>query len=247
MDSLLPDVAPLARFRLPRITALLLCVSLLSRTSVQGSNGPLKVALKNNLCTPKLCPGNRDSVGVQLQRAEDRFSLPQASNQPPSSARSEPASLSDWIDRDPIASGRYPLADKSIDGPGALLAPAPWLDPGREETAVPGGGAPNAAAPSFQTITQSAHGSAVQGDPGARLSPFSPARLTQNPSATQLDEYLRAGSPVETVVRPIRDYGPVSVPGPLPVLGLVTALAYCRQFRYTMARRKKPPSGIEIA
>ncbi len=249
MDSLLPGGAPLARFRLPRITALLLCVSLLSSTSVQGSNGPLKVALKNNLCTAKLCPGNGDRIGLRLERAVDRYSLPQSTIQPPSSARSEPAPLSDWIDRHQIASGPYPLANNSLAGPGALLAPAPWLDPGWEQTLAPGGVAADAAAPSFQEISLAAHGSAVPGGPGAWISPFSPPRLSEDPWSPQLEEYQRVqrtGIQAEPV-RLDRVSGLVSVPGPLPVLGLATALAYCRQFRHAMARRQRQPSGNEIA
>jgi len=48
MDPLLPSVSPLARFRLPRPIALLLCLPLLSSCSVQSSNGPLRAPLMSS-------------------------------------------------------------------------------------------------------------------------------------------------------------------------------------------------------
>ena len=39
---------------------------------------------------------------------------------------------------------------------------------------------------------------------------------------------------------------PVSVSGPLPVVGVVIALAYCRQFRRAKAKRREHPSVKEI-
>jgi len=45
MDPLLPGVSPLARFRLPRLAPLLLCIPLLSSCSVQRSIGALQAPL----------------------------------------------------------------------------------------------------------------------------------------------------------------------------------------------------------
>ena len=48
MDPLLPSVPPLARFCLPRLAPLLLCLSLLSSCSIQSANGPSQAPLKSS-------------------------------------------------------------------------------------------------------------------------------------------------------------------------------------------------------
>ena len=130
MDPLLPSVSPLARFRLPRLTALLLCLPLLSSCSVQVSNGPLQAPLKSN---------------------------------------SGPS----------FGSGASPVER----GPALISGPSPLL---------------------------------------------------------------RGSASVSRPDPPANGPAPVSVPGPLPVVGVVMALAYCRQFRHAKAKRREHPSVKEI-
>ena len=130
MDPLLPSVPHLARFCLPRLAPLLLCLSLLSSCSIQSANGPSQAPLKSS---------------------------------------SGPA----------MGTGPSPVER----GSGLVSVPSPLLK-GRAFVSKP--------------------------DP-------------------------RANGPV-----------PVSVPGPLPAVGVVIALAYCRQFRRTKAKRREHPSVKEI-
>jgi hypothetical protein len=44
-----------------------------------------------------------------------------------------------------------------------------------------------------------------------------------------------------------RDSAPQSVPGPLPVLGLITALGYCRQFRLAIKLRQQHTGASDLA
>ena len=130
MDPLLPSVPPLARFCLPRLAPLLLCLSLLSSCSIQSPNSPSQAPLK------------------------------------------------------------------STSGPALGTGPSP-MQRGAALVSVP--------------------------------SPL----LKGSASVSRPDP--RANGPV-----------PVSVPGPLPVVGVVIALAYCRQFRHAKTKRKGHPSVKEI-
>ena len=74
-----------------------------------------------------------------------------------------------------------------------------------------------------------------------------PSPLEREPSLVPPPRpLLRSRASVSMAGDEARLPAPVSVPGPLPVVGLVLALAYSRKFRQAQAQRRRVTSGKEL-
>jgi hypothetical protein len=242
MDPLLPNVPRLARFRLSRITPLLLCVSLLSSTSVQGSDGPMWSDVGGALCQPKQCPSQASAFGLLPVGELERGHLALASHQPSSGREWAAEGRRAWSTHKQPGSGLSPAPQQAPDPDDSLIASA-WLEPCREPALVGGWLARDSGSPSRQPINGAAYGWAIKDKtkreglerssspdvsldrPTPHLDPQPPAALPPLPADLDRDRD--------------RDPAPQSVPGPLPVLGLITALGYCRQIRLAIKLRPR--------
>lgn len=250
MDPLLPSVSRLARFRLPRFTPLLLCVSLLSSTSVQGSNGPMWSDLSGPLCKPKHCPRQATTFGLLPVGELERGHLALASHEPASGREWAAEGRRAWSTHKQPGSGLSPAPQQAPD-PGDPYIASAWLEPWREPALVGGWLARDSGSPSRQPINGAAYGEAIKDKtkreglerssspdvsldrPTPHLDPQPPAALPPLPADLDRDRD--------------RDPAPQSVPGPLPVLGLITALGYCRQIRLAIKLRPRQTGPQDLA
>jgi hypothetical protein len=246
MDPLLPSVARLARFRLSRITQLLLGVSLLSSTSVQGSNGPMWSDLGGPLCKPKQCPSQANAFGLRPGSELERDQLALASHQPSSGREWAPEGPRAWSHANQPGYDLSPAPQQAPE-PGDAFIPSAWLDPWRQPAIVSGWQARDSGSPSPQPINGQADGGAIKEKTKRDgLERSSPPDLSLDRTTPHLDPQPPVAlTPLPAVLD--RDSAPQSVPGPLPVLGLITALGYCRQFKLAITLRKQHTGDTDLA
>jgi hypothetical protein len=248
MDPLLPNVPRLARFRLSRITPLLLCVSLLSSTSVQGSDGPMWSDVGGALCQPKQCPSQTSAFGLRPGSELERDQLALASYQASSVREWAHEGRRAWSFLNQPGSGLYP-APQQAPQLGDSFIPSAWLDSWRQPAIVSGWRARDSGSPSLQPINGLAYGGATKDNTKQEgLERSSAPDLSQDRTTPHLDPQPPAAlAPLIADHDRDKDSAPQSVPGPLPLLGLITALGYCRRFRLAIRARQQETGAIDFA
>ena len=248
MDPLLPSDPRLARFRLSRLTPLLLGVSLLSSTSVQGSDGPMWSDLGGPLCKPKQCPSQASAFGLRPGSELKLDQRTQAGYQPTTGHEWSPEGPRAWSYPNQPGSGLSPAPQQAPE-PGDSLIPATWLDPWREPGIVSGWQARDSGSRSIQPNSGQAYGGAIKEKTKREgLERSSVPDLSFDRTTPHLDP------PPPPALPPLpgdhdrdRDSAPKSVPGPLPVLGPITALGYCRRFRLAIRARQQGTGATDLA
>ena len=245
MDQLLPSDPRLARFRLSRLTPLLLGVSLLSSTSVQGSDGPMWSDLGGPLCKPKQCPSQASAFGLRPGSELKLDQRTQAGYQPTTGHEWSPEGPRAWSSPNQPGSGLSPAPQQAPD-PGDPDVASAWLEPWREPALVGGWLARDSGSPSRQLINGAGYGGAIKEKTNREgLERSSSPDLSLDRPTRHLDPQPPAAlPPLPADLDRDRDSAPQSVPGPLPVLGLITALGYCRRIRLAIKlrpRRTGPP------
>lgn len=240
MDSLLSGFTPLVRVRLPGLTACLMCLTLLSSTSVQGSNGPLSAGYRRGFCLSNVCPGDGGPIVLLPFRLFAGPVLPRATMPPSLSADLERGTLASWPQPNLGASNVSPVAD-SFAGARPPLAQAPRpLNQGFAQPLANGGLTIEASNIAYTDNSVADDGSATPVGRSGLFYPSVPAGSFPDPSETPPDPQPREPWPYRRLEAPIAPL-PLPVPSPLPVLGLLTALGYCRQFKRVFARGKRQP------
>ena len=234
----MPGFTGLVRFRLPGLTACLMGLALLGSSSVQGSNGPLEPAQTRVFCGARECPRQASSPGPLSLRGLTSDYLLLVGHPPPRRPQFDPGDLPRWVPRSSVAAEPAPGAVR-LAGPGDLgdQVPQPsnhWLD-----LPIPSNWLTDDAGPSpIQEITGGAAGRSSQGDlSGWPMAPSSPS-LFPDPFAPPTQLETLALVPHGQAAIPAGP-GVLPVPGPLPALGLATALAYCRQLRRATGRGRR--------
>ena len=229
MAPLLPNFAGLARFRLPGAAALLLYLSLFSSTSVQGVNRPLTPTLNLRVYRPNGYPvDGRRVVALVAEPAGLLGVWRRTPSNANAAADEEQLLLETWASRGQIAVDSAVLAAGSLDRqPASFLLPlvAPsWDQPptGDLQQARPSAGlflwAPP---PGYSLATSHGWRGAINAAP---LLVIAAAENSQDPNPPTLQPGINKADPK-----------PVAAPGPIPILGLVVALAWSRQLRKRMA------------
>ena len=145
-------------------------------------------------------------------------------------------------------SGLSPAPQQAPE-PGDSLIPATWLDPWREPGIVSGWQARDSGSRSIQPNSGQAYGGAIKEKTKREgLERSSAPDLSFDRTTPHLDP------PPPPALPPLpgdhdrdRDSAPKSVPGPLPVLGPITALGYCRRFRLAIRARQQGTGATDLA
>jgi len=205
-------------------------LALLGSSSVQGSNGPLEPAQTRVFCGARECPRQANSPGPLSLRGLTSDHLLLAGHPPSRRSEFDLGDLARLPPR-PRVAAEPALGSDRLAGPGDLgnQVPQPsnhWLD-----LPIPSNWLTDDAGPSpIQEITGVAPGRSSQGDlsgwPMAPSSPWLfPDRVAPPPQLETLALVPYGQAAIQA------GPGVLPVPGPLPALGLATALAYCRQLR----------------